>query len=372
MTAGTKTGWFEAASSAVGHPLMVVRSSDWVALYVNEEGRKALASLEGGEPVGRSAHDFLFRDPSAERRLTEALEQGRGRTKDLMLRVGREDADPVWLRVSIEPFDDDGEPCRMVSWSDVSAVVEANAELVRSREAEKVAAQAKSEFLARMSHELRTPLNAIIGFAEMLHEQIFGPLGSEKYVEYARDIQDSGRHLLLLINDLLDMARIEVGKYELNRRMVDVAIVVEGARRLTQKAADEKQVIVAVNIPIGMPRVYGDERALRQVVHNLLSNAVKFSPAGGRVVINADANAAILTVKISDCGAGIPPTDIDRILKPFERGRDLAHADDGSAGLGLPLAKHLIEMHGGSLWLESTVGAGTVACFTMPRVPTSA
>lgn len=368
-----RPGWFDAVAAAVGHPLMVVQSADWKALYVNEAGRKALAPHGERELVGRSAYDLVFRDPSVERAVLEALKQGRGRVKDLLLKVEPEGIAPSWLKVSFEPFDDSGVPCYMMSWSDMTATVQADAELARSREAAETAAQAKSEFLARMSHELRTPLNAIIGFAEMLYEQIFGPLGSDKYTEYARDIQDSGRHLLSLINDLLDMAKIEVGKYELNRRMLDISGVVESARRLMQKAADEKQVTIVTQVPIGMPRIYGDERALRQVVHNLLSNAVKFSPQGGRVVVEADVDnaATVLSLKVSDSGAGIPPEDIERILRPFERGRSPAHPDDSSVGLGLPLAKYLVEMHGGTLWLESGRGTGTTAQLRMPRVPVS-
>ncbi|MFN3076196.1 MAG: ATP-binding protein [Alphaproteobacteria bacterium] len=267
-----------------------------------------------------------------------------------------------------QAHDDEGHPLFIASVHDITRPKAAEAELYRSREAAEAADIAKSEFLARMSHSLRTPLNAIIGFSEMLFEEVFGPLGSDKYREYARDIKDSGRHLLALINDLLDMARIEVGRYDLNRRMIEVPAVVDWARRHAQCAVEEAGVTLTVDVSVGMPHVYADERALRQVLQNLLSNAIRYSSPGGRIEISAHADASTLTLGVSDDGIGIAPDDLERILRPFERGRNIMLTRDGSVGLGLPLAKHLMEMHGGTLWIESRPGAGTRVWVRMPRL----
>ncbi|MEO5372784.1 MAG: HAMP domain-containing histidine kinase [Alphaproteobacteria bacterium] len=359
-------GRFAAAAAAIGQPLLIARHADNTLLFANAAARGALEPLLGGDPIGQPVTALLADDPEATACLREALRKDGGRVRDLTLRLGQ-----GWIRLSIEPFDDGAVPCDMICWSDITIIKDAEAEFARSREAAEAANRAKSEFLSRMSHELRTPLNAIIGFAEMLVEQVFGPLGSDKYQEYARDISDSGRHLLLLINDLLDMAKIELGRYELNRRMVDAAAVVNGALRATHRAAEDKTVAVALDVPGGMPRVYADERAMRQVMVNLLSNAIKFTPSGGKVEVMARADATTLTVAVSDAGIGIAPEDIERILRPFERGRNIRSGVDSSAGLGLPLAKHLIEMHGGRLWIDSTPGVGTTVSFRMPRIPGS-
>ncbi|MBF0560534.1 MAG: PAS domain S-box protein [Alphaproteobacteria bacterium] len=261
-------------------------------------------------------------------------------------------------------------PIFVATLRDITKLKEDEAELDSSRRAAEVANVAKSEFLARMNHGLRTPLNAIIGFSEMLEEEIFGPLGSDKYREYARDIRDSGRHLFALMNNLFDMARIEVGRYELNRRMIEAASVIEWARLHARKSADDKGVTVTINLPVGMPRVYADERALRQVVQNLVANAIKYSSTGGVVEIGATADTTTLTVVVRDEGIGIAKEDQERILRPFERGRDIMHTEDGGIGLGLPLASHLVEMHGGKLWIESHLDEGTNVWFSIPRIPT--
>jgi signal transduction histidine kinase len=227
--------------------------------------------------------------------------------------------------------------------------------------------RAKSEFLAVMSHELRTPLNAILGFSEMFMQQLMGPLGSPKYMEYAGDIHDSGQHLLAIINDILDLAKAESGKLELSEEPTSLNEIMDATLRMCQHKAIEGRVELEYEGQENAPHVVVDPRLFRQVALNLVSNAVKFTPSGGRVKIDMRISAATgVTLLVKDTGIGIAAQDIDRVLRPFEQVESALSRRHGGTGLGLPYSKKVIEIHGGKLILASQVGMGTTVRVELP------
>ncbi len=243
------------------------------------------------------------------------------------------------------------------------------ADLAAKYEQEKIRAQqanaAKSEFLANMSHELRTPLNAINGFSEMMAREMLGPLGHKRYVEYANDIHASGHHLLALINDILDMAKIEAGKQSLNLEDVNLAGLIEDAMRLMGPRATEGSLTLSSDIPT-LPPVQVDHRAVKQVVLNLLSNAIKFTPRGGRVKIVARQVDYRVMVSVMDTGIGISKEDLARLAQPFQQVESQLAKTQQGTGLGLALSKSLIELHEGRFEIASEPGRGTTVSFILP------
>ena len=227
--------------------------------------------------------------------------------------------------------------------------------------------RAKSEFLANMSHELRTPLNAIIGFSEMMSERMFGPLGSRKYDEYCADIHKSGQFLLDVINDILDMSKIEAGRIDLEIEEVSIESVVEEAMRIIGPRANEGRISLTETIHVDRP-LLADKRALKQIFINLLANAIKFTPVGGRVSITAEDFGPDVTVTIRDTGIGIPQRDIEKLGRPFEQVENQFTKSKGGSGLGLAISKSLIDLHGGNLRIESVVDEGTTVIVTLPRL----
>ena len=224
--------------------------------------------------------------------------------------------------------------------------------------------RSKSQFLAHMSHELRTPLNAIIGFSELTKEQTFGPL-PERYREYASDIHASGGHLLALINDVLDLSRVESGKHKLFEEEVEVQALVRACVAMTSVRARNAgvQIEVLVAVPISF---IADERAVKQVLLNLLSNAVKYTASGGMVSVTAAARPGEFDLAVSDNGCGIPETMMAKIFEPFQRADSMVTREVEGSGLGLAISRHFMVMHGGRLILESRLGAGTVAIARFP------
>ncbi|HXV84281.1 MAG TPA: GAF domain-containing protein [Candidatus Binatia bacterium] len=223
----------------------------------------------------------------------------------------------------------------------------------------------KSEFLANMSHELRTPLNAIIGFSEVLGERMFGEL-NEKQAEYTDDILTSGRHLLSLINEILDLSKVEAGRMELELATFDLPLAIDNARTFVRERAVKHGINLDVTIDDRLGEFVGDERKIKQVLLNLLSNAVKFTPEGGRIGINARQADGSVEISVSDTGIGIAPEDQSRIFEEFRQvGGDNAKKVEGT-GLGLTLAKKFVELHGGTIWVESEVGKGSTFTFTLP------
>ena len=225
---------------------------------------------------------------------------------------------------------------------------------------------AKSEFLANMSHELRTPLNAIIGFSEIIRQQRLGPVGSSKYAEYANDIHASGEHLLALISDILDLAKVESGVEELVEEDIDVVELVNAVVRLVVGRAQNARVNLKLDIAEGQPWIHADERKMKQILLNLLSNAIKFTEAGGRVALKTWCDLGQHVFCVEDTGIGIAPDDIPKALEQFGQiDSSLARKSDGT-GLGLPLTKSLVELHGGTLDLQSEVSVGTTVTVRFP------
>ena len=237
-----------------------------------------------------------------------------------------------------------------------------------ARRRAETANKAKSRFLATMSHELRTPLNAIMGFSEVMQGEIIGPMHNPTYREYAGNIHESGRHLLNLINEILDLSRIEAGRYELHEETVRLTDVAEDCHRLLRLKADAKGLQLVEDYDPDLPPVWVDQRAMRQIVLNLLSNALKFTPKGGRITVTiAQTSDGGQWLSVRDTGPGIPEDEIPKVLQAFGQG-SLAHQTaEGGTGLGLPIVQNLIELHGGTFELRSELRKGTEAIVLLPK-----
>ena len=262
----------------------------------------------------------------------------------------------------------DGSASTLHVFHDITATKRAAEATEAAREAAEIANRAKSEFLAAMSHELRTPLNAVIGFSEIIAEQLLGPVSQKSYVEYAGDINRSGRHLLQLINDILDIARIEVGRVNLQEEMMDMESAVSAAFAMVHDRAEHESLTLISTLPHDLPRLWADSRCIKQVLVNLLGNAVKFTGKGGSVIVGGMVTqSGDMEISVTDTGIGIAAEHLSKVMAPF------AQADSGMArryegsGLGLPLSRQFMELHDGSLRLDSTLGVGTVVTLTIPQ-----
>ena len=246
-------------------------------------------------------------------------------------------------------------------------------EALRKRFEAETANASKTAFLANMSHELRTPLNAILGFSEIIAQECFGPTGSPRYKEYAGDIHSSGAHLLSLINDLLDVAKIEAGKMDIDPNPLEVRKTLEGALKIMAPKAREKRQELVIDVEADTPPLYADERALKQILINLVSNASKFTPEGGRIsVIASKAPGGAFQIMVEDNGPGIPREKLDRIFTPFNQVDNRYDRQAGGTGLGLALVRGLSELHGGRAWIESEYGRGCKVFVVLPSEPVSA
>ena len=240
-------------------------------------------------------------------------------------------------------------------------------QLLEEKERAELANRSKSEFLANMSHELRTPLNAIIGFSEILENELMGPLGAECYKEYAGNIKESGAHLLDIINDILDLSKIEAGKDLLLDEIIDLSRTIRSCMRLIGMRAENAKVTLIDQVSPTLPPMQADERKMKQILINLLSNAVKFTPEGGTVTLfAARAENGGIEIVVSDTGIGIAAEDIPKALLPFKQIDNSLSRKFNGTGLGLPLAENFTRMHGGTLTLESRVGEGTRVVLKFP------
>jgi signal transduction histidine kinase len=285
-----------------------------------------------------------------------------GQPRDAQVKLPVADMGARWFRVRTTPFGDG----IALAMRDVTEEREAGEVLRAAKNSAESANRTKSEFLANMSHELRTPLNAIIGFSESLQRGLFGGL-TDKQREYVSDIHGAGQHLLAIINDVLDLSRIESGKTALFEETVSIELLIARPLRMVQPRAEEKRLVIATeNLP-ALPDLRADGMRLQQVLLNLLSNAVKFTPDGGRITVSGavDASGAV-RIAVSDTGIGIAAADIPKILMPFEIVESAFTRHYKGTGLGLPLAKSLIEMHGGRLSIESRPGDGTTVTVLLP------
>jgi signal transduction histidine kinase len=242
------------------------------------------------------------------------------------------------------------------------------ADITEHRRAEtEMASRAKTNFLANMSHELRTPLNAIIGFSEILKDELLGPIGTKKYLDYVRDIHMSGEHLLAVINDILDLSKVESGKVELYEISVDLRRVIQSASRLLRERATRGELSIRIDIPSSFPALLADERAVKQILINLLSNAVKFTDPGGTITLAAAlADDGGILLSVADNGIGMRPDDVPKVLAPFAQLDSSLTRRYSGTGLGLPLVKSLIELHGGRLDIETQPGRGTTVKVGFP------
>lgn len=254
-----------------------------------------------------------------------------------------------------------------------SELVDLNKKYMKETERAEAANKAKSEFLANMSHELRTPLNAIIGFSELMQSALFGPLGSDRYEEYVRDIHSSGNYLLGVINDILDMSKIEAGRLSLDLESVDLCPLISETVRVISLQAKEKNIDVKLSIPENMS-VTADRRATKQILINLLSNAVKFTEDGGNIHVRARKMSKALLLTIEDSGCGIPKKALKKLGRPFEQVQNQFSKSHTGSGLGLAISRSLAEMHGGKLKIRSNEGVGTIVSVRIPiaEVPEAA
>jgi signal transduction histidine kinase len=253
-----------------------------------------------------------------------------------------------------------------------SALAIQNARLFREIEDKsrqlQVASQHKSEFLANMSHELRTPLNAIIGFSEVLAERMFGEV-NDKQAEYLADILDSGRHLLSLINDILDLSKIEAGRMELNLGDFNLPTAIDNTLMLMKERAHRREITLGRTVDERLGTIHADERKVKQVLLNLLSNALKFTPEGGRIDVRARVFDSSAEISVTDTGVGIAPEDQATVFEEFRQVGAASKKVEGT-GLGLAISRKFIELHGGRIWVESQIGKGSTFAFTVPLMTT--
>jgi cell cycle sensor histidine kinase DivJ len=296
-----------------------------------------------------------------------------GRPGSAEVRLRRQDASYLWAEVRCRPATQTyGEPAEIVAvFRDIAERKAQERALVEARDAAMAASRAKTAFLANMSHELRTPLNAIIGFSEMMTREIFGPVGSPRYQEYSRLIHESGGHLLELINSVLDMSKIEAGKFELFEELFDLEEVTGAAVRFVKLQAERAGVAISTTIAPDARRVFADQRAVKQMLVNLLSNGVKFTPRGGEVRVTANVDAKGLEIAVRDTGTGISKADLEKLGRPFEQVEGPQTRSKEGTGLGLALVKSLAAMHGGEAILESALGEGTTVRLRLPYAVTN-
>jgi PAS domain S-box-containing protein len=264
--------------------------------------------------------------------------------------------------------DPSGRPTLVVTASlDITDRKEAELALIQAKEEAEIASRSKTEFLANMSHELRTPLNAIIGFSQVMADQHMGPLGSPRYIGYARDIATSAQHLLGIIGDILDVSKLEAGKIELDESDTDIATVVRDVMQLVGERARALEVAIDIDLPSSLPRLRADSLKLKQVLLNLVTNAIKFSDAGTKVLISARFAEDGFHVAVSDHGIGMDQTEVETAITRFGQVASPWSRRHPGTGLGLPLAIGLVELHGGRLRIQSQKNVGTTVTFTLPR-----
>lgn len=346
------------------------------AVYVHVDAKIVLANkgavdVFGAETedeiLGASIYDLMHSDIVP---IAEDYQRRTGDTLRMEQMRRRLDGEEFLARVSITPLNWNGERGALVILSDISEQHRSQQDLIQAMETAKVANKSKSEFLANMSHELRTPLNAIIGFSEIMQNEMFGEIGNDHYTEYARDIHESGMHLLYVINDILDLSKIEAGKLSAILSEVALSDAIETSVRLVRQNAADANVTVETRIVGPLPKIQVDQRMLKQMLMNLLSNAIKFTPDGARIRVSArQLDHDFVEIAVVDAGVGISAADLPRVLEPFVQADHPVVSREAGTGLGLPLTKSLAELHGGTFRLWSRIGTGTRAVLRLPILP---
>jgi PAS domain S-box-containing protein len=336
--------------------------------YVSPACRR-LYGYEPDEAMSLSAEEIIHPDD------LPAVREALANLKDdpdhppILYRGQRKDGTYIWVEASLTRFTDpESEDTEIISVvRDVGERIRYETALRQAKEAADSANRSKSQFLATMSHELRTPLNAIIGFSDIMQNEIMGPIGNEQYRSYTTDIHASGVHLLQLINDILDLSKAEAGNLELHDEVIDLSEVIGSVARLSCASIKNGELTVKIDLTPGLPRLRANERKVRQILFNLIGNAVKFTPAGGHIEVTGrfDPQSGI-AITVADTGIGIAAADLPRVLEPFVQIDSAINRRHNGTGLGLPTAKALIELHGGVLQLNSTIGAGTEATVIFP------
>lgn len=364
-------GRVKSALDTMAEGLLVLDSKEQIVL-----ANKAFADLLGEDPermLGRRVGEFPWQGPDGEALLLEdrpwhlALISGEPQ-KNQRVKLILPDNTRLTFMINCSPVLGSGGSYAgvLVSFDDVTQLEEAEIELLKSKEDAEAANHAKSAFLANMSHELRTPLNAINGFSEILSEQMYGPLGDQRYVDYAKDILTSGQHLLDMINDILDMAKVEAGKMTVDLLPIDLVDPVDAAVRMIRRKAEDKGIKLSLVHEDNLPHVDADHRAIRQMILNLVSNAIKFTDEGGEIRVSIDRKDDQIRVAVRDNGVGIPAEALPRLGQPFEQVSDTRDRNYDGTGLGLALTKSFAEMHGGRLTIASQEGRGTQVSFYLP------
>lgn len=337
-------------------------SSDGVFLDV-EEGKDTILGIPPVQFLGQKVEEAMPPEvaASARKHIDRAFQTRRTQLFEYQLSVSETVHD---FEVRIVSINND-EALAIVR--DITARKNIERELRVAKEQAEVASQAKSAFLATVSHELRTPLNAVIGFSDVIRNQLLGPISQPRYKEYAQDIHDSGTHLLEIINDILDLSKLEAGRMQLNEELVDVNYVIRQSIHLMEGRINDGKLQLGMNLNSSLPSITADRRVVKQILINLLSNSVKFTPEGGSITIASyEETAGGITICVEDSGIGMRPEDIPVAMTPFAQIDSTFTRRHPGTGLGLPLVKSLVELHGGTFKLESALGRGTKAYIRFP------
>jgi signal transduction histidine kinase/HAMP domain-containing protein len=348
-----------AAKHAAQNDLAVaIESAPAAMILIDGKGRVSVANSQALDFFADQA-DALVTGAPFSKKLAGAFADS---NDEVRLHDGR------WVKLNRRDVADGG---FVAVAADITALKDREKALVAARDLAEAASRSKTDFLANMSHELRTPLNAVIGFSEMIASEMLGPVGQPKYKEFAGDILFSGRHLLQIINHVLDIAKLQWGKMEIEHEVTSLADVVTDAVRIVRAQAQSAGISLDMAIDDSAPAIDGDRTRLRQVVLNLLSNAIKFTPAGGRVDVALRRRGAAVEIAVRDTGIGMNPADIPKALEPFQQVDSSIARKYGGTGLGLPLCKLFVELHGGSFAIDSAPEQGTTVTVTFP-VPADA
>ncbi|HXP72529.1 MAG TPA: PAS domain-containing sensor histidine kinase [Stellaceae bacterium] len=357
---------FAAVFQATPAMLALSRLDDGRFIDVNAGFLRALG-YERAAIVGRTRSEIgLYVDPDLPRRLLDSLGAACPQ-QDIVAAVRTRTGEVREILISAEVVRFADREMLLTVGQDITDRRREVEELRQSKTSAEFANRAKTEFLANMSHEIRTPLNAILGFSEVIMDEVFGPVGTPRYREYATDIRNSGVHLLQIINDLLDLSKLDAGKLELHETEVSLPQLVEGSVRLVRERAGSAGVAIDVELSADLPRVRADERILKQILINLLTNSIKFTIRGGRVSIGGHrTQSSAVELVVADTGIGMSADEIEIALTPFGQVENALTREQQGTGLGLPLARSLAELHGGRLDVRSTRGVGTTVTVALP------